>query len=63
LQQADRARLAVYHRAAEQYLIEFRRSLIDSLPLPDAHEAACQLAAALLPPQPLENGSERGPSE
>ena len=63
LQQADRRRLAVYHRAAEQYLTEFRRSLIDSLPLPDAHEAACRVAGALLPPQLFVNGSERGPSE
>ena len=54
LQQADRARLAVYQRAAEPYLDEFRRMALDRLPLERAHEQACRLAETLLPQRPTE---------
>ena len=55
LQQSDRARLVRYQQAAEDYLREFRQSALDRLPLEQAHEAACRLAAAWLPPRPLGN--------
>ena len=54
LQQADRTRLAVYQRAAEPYLDEFRRMALDRLALERAHEQACRLAEALLPQRPTE---------
>ena len=54
LQQADRERLAVYERAAEPYLAEFRRMGLSRLPLAHAHEEACRLAETLLPERPAE---------
>ena len=54
LQQADRKRLAVYVRAAEPYLAEFRRKGLTGLPMARAHEEACRLAEALLPERPTE---------
>ncbi len=54
LQQSDRRRLAVYQRAAEPYLNEFRRMALDRLPVEQAHEHACRLAEALLPQRPTE---------
>ena len=54
LQQADRQRLAVYERAAERYLAEFRRMGLNRFPLARAHEKACRLAEALLPKRPME---------
>lgn len=54
LQQADRRRVAVYQRAAEPYLAEFRRLVLDRRPLEHAHEEACRIAATLLPERPLE---------
>ena len=54
LQQTDRRRVAVYQRAAEPYLAEFRQKALDRLPLQRAHEQACQLAEALLPQRPME---------
>ncbi|MBI2829307.1 MAG: hypothetical protein HYX77_08570 [Acidobacteria bacterium] len=53
LQQADLRRLAVYQRAAEPYLTEFQRMRLETLPLRQAHAAACRLAAALLPEDPF----------
>ena len=52
LQQVDRRRLAVYERAAELYLGEFRRMSLDKLPVERADEEACRLAKALLPERP-----------
>jgi len=52
LQQADRRRLAMYQRAGEPYLNEFRRMRLERLPLERAHEEACRLAEALLPERP-----------
>lgn len=54
LQQADRHRLAVYQRAAEPYVAEFRRMRLETLPVRQAHEVACRLAEALLPERPWE---------
>ena len=54
LQQADRERLAVYERAAEPYLAEFRRMGLSKLPLAHAHEEACRLAESMLPERPME---------
>ena len=54
MQQADRERLAVYERAAEPYLEEFRRMDLNRLPLARAHDEACRLAEALLPERPME---------
>lgn len=55
MQRADRKRLAVYERAAEPYLAEFRRMGLSKLPMARAHEEACRLAEALLPKQPTED--------
>ena len=55
MQRADRDRLAVYERAAEPYLAEFRRMGLNRLPLAVAHEEACRLAEALLPERPTED--------
>ena len=53
MQRTDRERLAVYERAAESYLADFRRLGLHRLPLARAHEEACQLAKALLPERPM----------
>jgi hypothetical protein len=53
LQRVERERLAVYQHAAAAYLEAFNRRRLGALPLRDAHDAVCQLAAALLPRQPL----------
>jgi hypothetical protein len=58
LQQADRKRLTRFQRAAEPYLAEFRRMKLGSQPLDRAHDAACRLAEAVLPPLPLEEPSD-----
>ena len=53
LQQSDSRRLVRYQAAAESYLHEFRQAALDRLPLAQAHDAACRLAEAWLPPQPV----------
>ncbi len=55
-QEADRARVEVYQRAADAYFREFRKAGVDRMPLREAHEACLELAGQLLPRNPLGGG-------
>jgi hypothetical protein len=52
LRRTDAERLARYEAAADAYARAFRRDGVGEMPLRDAHERACRLAAELLPVEP-----------
>jgi len=56
LQEADRARVEAYQRAADTYFREFRKAGIDRMPLREAHATCLELAGRLLPRDPLCEG-------
>jgi len=52
----DQERVRRYTRAAGPYLAGFLAAGIDRLPLPEAHERACELAVGCLPVEPPDDG-------